>query len=69
MDFFLGIFPNYKPMGFYFGGLQNGKIRYLKMENLSEEMMIKTKSSICEEEKFTNKKDKHSDESQPPTSG
>ena len=27
MDFFLGVFPNYKPMGFYFGGLQNGEIR------------------------------------------
>ena len=28
MGFFLGVFPNYKPMGFYFGGLQNGEIRY-----------------------------------------
>ena len=28
MGFFLGTFPNYKTMGFYFGGLQNGEIRY-----------------------------------------
>ena len=28
MDFFLGIFPNYKPMGLYFIGLQNKEIRY-----------------------------------------
>ena len=28
MGFFLGIFPDYKPMGFYFGGLQNGEIPY-----------------------------------------
>ena len=25
MNFFLGILPSYKAMGFYFGGLQNGK--------------------------------------------
>ena len=29
MGFFLGIIPNYKPMGFYFGGLQNGESRYV----------------------------------------
>ena len=28
MGFFLGVFPNYKPMGFYFGRLQNGEIWY-----------------------------------------
>ena len=28
MGFFLDVFPNYKPMGFYFGGLQNEEIRW-----------------------------------------
>ena len=27
MGFILGIFLNFKSMGFYFGGLQNGEIR------------------------------------------
>ena len=39
MGFFVGVFPNYKSMDFYFGGLQNGKIGEESVKTLSRESL------------------------------